>query len=111
VNLAKAHCSALQSLTEQNSICIPWFCHLSAGWPGFRFHNHKPEILKNEKIHVAVPIGVSLAAVVALNEERFILRGNSIFACSRNGGTFDYLLPAEFRGRKMEDFALSDRLI
>ncbi len=59
------------------------------------------EIVNNE---LTVRMGET---VVAHNEERFIPRGNSIFAYSRNGGTFDYVLPAEFKGRKMEAFALS----
>ena len=45
--------------------------------------------------------------VIAHNEERFIPRGNAIYAYSRAGGTFEWVLPKEFIGKKMKAFALS----
>jgi hypothetical protein len=45
--------------------------------------------------------------VVAHNEERFIPRGNAIYAYSRNGGTFDWIIPENFRGKQLKAFTLS----
>jgi hypothetical protein len=46
--------------------------------------------------------------VIAHNEERFIPRGDAIFAYSREGGSFNYVLPEEFVGKKLKAFALSN---
>lgn len=45
--------------------------------------------------------------VVAHNEERFIPRGDAIYAYSRDGGSFNWILPKEFQGRKLKAYALS----
>lgn len=45
--------------------------------------------------------------VVAHNEERFIPRNGAIYAYSRNGGSFEWVLPIEFVGKKLIAFALS----
>jgi len=45
--------------------------------------------------------------IVAHNEERFIPRGDAIYAYSRYGGSFDWVLPEEFVGKKLKAYALS----
>ena len=45
--------------------------------------------------------------VIAHNEERFIPRGNSFYAYSRKGGTFNWVLPEAFAGKKLTAYTLS----
>jgi len=45
--------------------------------------------------------------VVAHNEERFIPRGDAIYAYSREGGSFTWILPDVFAGKKLVAYALS----
>ncbi len=45
--------------------------------------------------------------VVAHNEERFIPRDGAIYAYSRGGGSFSWVLPKEFQGKKLKAYLLS----
>ena len=45
--------------------------------------------------------------VVAHNEERFIPLDGAIYAYSREGGSLSWVLPKEFKGKKLKAFALS----
>jgi hypothetical protein len=45
--------------------------------------------------------------IVAHNEERFIPRDGSVYAYSRDGGTFKWVLPEEFIGKKLKGYSLS----
>ncbi|MCX6226502.1 MAG: endo-alpha-N-acetylgalactosaminidase family protein [Bacteroidia bacterium] len=45
--------------------------------------------------------------IVAHNEERFIPRNGAVYAYSRDGGSFEWVLPEEFTGKKLKAFSLS----
>lgn len=44
--------------------------------------------------------------VIAHNEERFIPRGDAIYAYSREGGSFEWVLPEKFIGKQLKAFTL-----